>query len=434
MILTLIAIAFWACTSAPRPRLTPPPLPAMEAPEGADRDFTQGWYDLSLGHVAEAQRAFVASTAPEALRQAGFGFVSRAQGNQRNARAHFEKALVLAPETWIAAWGLSMLHDQGGDSEAAVAVLELSARHLPENRVIGDRLAELRDREARRWQQQAEKYRRDGSLPEALEALEKALRYAPGRIDLLRDAARLQAAAGDQTDAIPHLEAIVHSPAATADDLRALGNAYEETGDLEAAYLAFSRWQASRPEDPEARKVVERVRDRFLTGKFPPRFRAIFHKATLTREDLVALIDHRFGAQLALRGQPPVILSDVPGSYVEEAIVRLATFGVIRPASEHHFDRFAPADRTLLAEAIKVLYESLRSPQERPEKRPPEASLAPADVPPQHRGVAAITLLLDLHLLPLDAEGRFLPESPVSPLEALAALSGLNRLLPHPGH
>ena len=53
----------------------------------------------------------------------------------------------------------------------------------------------------------------------------------------------------------------------------------------------------------------------------------------------------------------------------------------------------------------------------------------PVDVPEGHRGAGAISQIIDLGLLALDAEGRFLPENPVTPLEALTVLSGLSRII-----
>ncbi len=428
-ILLLGVIVTWACAAPPRPRLDPPPLPQGELPAEADPAFARGWQEVVAGRASEAIKAFTLSAAPETLRITGFGYVSWIQGNQGNARSAFEKALGLAPRNWLAAWALSWIHDRDGNAEAAVTVLEQAAPGTPPGGAISLRIQELCERESRRWRQQAETNRTAGQLVAASEAAGRALRYNPGDPDLLRLAAGLFLETGSVAKALPHLETLARRPDASGDDLRRLAEACERAGDLEGALLAFTRAQALNPGDSAMTERLARIQLKFLARDAHPRFRAIFGKTALTREDLVALIDRQFGSRLVLRGEAPRILSDVPGSFVGEAIVCQATLGVIKPAGEHTFDRFSLADRTLLALALKELADRLIPPP-----TPPAASTwpRPIDVPEGHRGAMAIAFVLGQRLLALDDQGRFFPENPVTPLEALTVLSGLSRIIPPP--
>ncbi len=153
----------------------------------------------------------------------------------------------------------------------------------------------------------------------------------------------------------------------------------------------------------------------------PEKFKKIFFKTEINREELAALIGYYFEPYIQM-DRAPEIITDIDGSFAREYIIKTCTSGIMDARPDHTFDRFSTPDRATFAVILNSLIRYLEKKGHRLRFTPLAAPAAAADISPLHKNYDVITFLVNSQILPLDAVNNFNPTQPVSPAAVIYAL------------
>jgi hypothetical protein len=179
--------------------------------------------------------------------------------------------------------------------------------------------------------------------------------------------------------------------------------------------------QKLKPDDITYINKVSDLKVKFYDLNMPEKFKNIFFKQDINREELAALVGHYFERYLDIR--PPVIITDIGSSFAKEHIIKIATLRIMNVRPDHSFDRFRTINRTTFAVVINRLVNYLRNEQGLTINLvPPEKTIEPVDISPVHKYYKVIKFLLNSQLIKTDDENRFNPTAKVTPAEVLISI------------
>jgi len=178
-----------------------------------------------------------------------------------------------------------------------------------------------------------------------------------------------------------------------------------------------------KPGDLAYINKVNDLKVKFYEINMPEKFKNIFFKQEINREELAALIGHYF--EKYLESRQPMIITDISGSFAMKQIISVCTLGIMKIRPDHSFDRFSVIDRAAFAVVISRLLDYLKDRGYRVEFAPPDEYIEPGDVSQLHKDYGIIKLMVNSDLVKLDAEGRFNPTAKVTPAEVLLSIRKL---------
>lgn len=419
MLLAALVLFTVACAGV-RPVTVDFHLPALESGTFIDSFYRQGWEQLRQGDSEAAYRSFQNSVAPLDRKQAAFGYVFLARRKYSAAGEQFARALESNPANLEAGMGRAM-------------ILELEGRTPEAFRAYGDLLLQA---PADAWiKLKYESIRADATQAHLLEAeqakgqddarylraLEQASFYSPDMTAITLQIAEHHYARDELQLSLPRYEAVLEKEPHNEDVLLKLAAIYEKSEKFDLAIVTLDRLLALKPGDPFLEGEKRRLRDRFQEVTLPEKFKRIFFKTEINREELAALIGFYFDRHLEL-DRAPEILTDIDGSFAREQIIKTVTAGIMRARPDHSFQRFAAPDRARFAVTLQALIDYLKGKGRVLRFTPLTQTPVAADLSPLHKEYAAITLLLNSQVLALDADGLFNPTRPVAPAEVITAL------------
>lgn len=425
--LPVVFVLLLAACGGVRPVAVDFHLPAIEGGAFVDSYYRQGWEQLRQGDSEAAYRSFQDSMAPLDKKQAAFGYVFLARRKFSAAADQFERALEGNAENIEAAMGRAM-------------VLELEERTADAFRAYGDLLirvpndawVKLKYESIRSAATQAHllaaEQARDRDKGAVLRELEQAAFYSPEMTAITLQIADHHYAEGDLDRALPRYEAVLEREPHNEAVLLKLAAIYERQERFELALVTLDRLLALKPGDLRLEGEKKRIRDRFQEMTLPEKFKRIFFKAEINREELAALIGFYFERDLELAGAPE-ILTDIDGSFAREQIIKTVTAGIMSARPDHSFQRFAAPDRAVFAVTLRSLIAFLESKGRRLRFTPAAAPVVAADLSPLHKDYQAISGLLNAQVLTLDGQGNFNPTQPVAPSEVIYALKKIQNAI-----
>jgi hypothetical protein len=220
---------------------------------------------------------------------------------------------------------------------------------------------------------------------------------------------------------MPYYEAVLEKEPHNEAVLLKLAAIYEKKEKFDLAIVTLDRLLALKPGDPFLEGEKKRIRDRFQEMALPEKFKRIFFKSEINREELAALIGFYFDRYIEMDG-PPEIITDIDGSFAREQIMKTATAGIMRSLPDHTFARFVTPDRARFAVTLQALIDYLRQKGHTLRFTPLAAAAVAADLSPLHKDHAVIAALLNSQVMALDPQGNFNPTQPVSPGDVITAL------------
>lgn len=402
-------------------------LPALDGGAFADSYYRQGWEQLRQGDSEAAYRSFQNSMAPLDKKQAAFGYVFLARRKFSAAADRFASALEGNPQNVEAAMGRAMVLElEGRTADAFRAYGDLLIR------VPGDAWVKLKYESIRSDATQAHllaaeqaRGRNKGSY---LRELEQAAFYSPEMTAITLQIADHYDAEGDLERALPGYEAVLERDPHNEAVLLKLAVLYERKEKFDLAIVTLDRLLAMKPGDPVLEAEKKRLRDRFQEVTLPEKFKRIFFKTEINREELAALIGFYFERDLEL-GAAPEILTDIDGSFAREQIIKTVTAGIMNARPDHSFQRFAAPDRAGFAVTLRALIRFLESKGRRLRFTPAAAAAVAADLSPLHKDYEVISGLLNAQVLTLDGQGNFNPTRTVAPSEVIYALKRIQNAI-----
>jgi len=428
----LVSIALLAgCAGTPRVR-TEVSIPTLESGAvGVDDTYANGWQRLRAGDPGQAMDLFRRSRADEDRLYVAFGFVYLVKGKLELAERNFKNALVLNKESAPALLGMAEYYRNQGDKREAFRIYSRLRTEYPDNPWVRLRHEQIRSAETERWLREAEKLQRENADGDVYrQALEKALYYSPDLVAVKEKLAEyLSSRQGGEQAAEVYQDIIASSPG-NLEALEKLGGLYAEQGKYDYALVTYRRLQEKDPGNLDVSNRINMLKMRFNEAGFAVRFKNIYFKIDLTREELAALLGHYFQDEMVMSSSPRII-TDIQHSFAREAIVKLCSLGIMELRPDHSFGvgnlEVLKVTRARFAVVMRNMIRYLENRGVTLALTASENPLDAADVLPVHKQHDVIRFMINARLMELDETGRFRPSELVTPMEALRSIMEVRR-------
>jgi Tfp pilus assembly protein PilF len=406
-------------------------IPDLEASLDSDSYYLEGWRNLKEGNPDRAIKNFQESRSADEKLFLGFGYAFLAQDKLDLARKNFQRCLEVDPDNLQAQFGLATIHELLNEKEKAFLLYaKLRAAH-PGNAWVKVRYDYIKSTETGNYLKQAEQFKGVNDTA-YIEALESAARYSPGIVDIKVEIADFYAADGQNEKAVRQYEEVLETTPNDESVLMKLAGVYENLSRFDSAVVIYKKMLELRPGDLDISNKINELKSKFYELKLPAKFKNIFFKEDLNREELAALIGYYF--EDYLKPGTPVIITDIGGSFAKEYIIGVCTLKIMRLRPDHSFDRFTTVNRAAFAVVVDALLKYLqqtRTGDYAIRFTPLEETVEPLDISPLHKDYEIIKFLVNASILKLDEENNFNPTHNISPPEVLVAIKKiLNSLRP----
>lgn len=396
-------------------------IPDLDNSQYNDSAYIEGWQNLRAGKPRQALENFQQSTSMDEKLYVGFGYVFLAQNKLSLARRNFEKALEINPDNWQAHFGLGNLYELLKEKERAFRLYATLRTKYPENIWVKERYDSIKSSETQKYLDQARQFKMVNQSEQYIEALKKAALYSPEMSDLEIEMGDYFFSQGQYDIAAKHYEKVVQRFPQREKILFKLAGVYEDSQKYDSAVVVYKRLLELKPGSMTYINKINDLKIKFYDVNLPTKFKNIFFKRNITREDLAALIGHYFEKYLEPRS--PVIITDIGGSFAKGQIIKVCTLGIMEVRPDHSFDRFLLINRAAFAVVFDRLLRYLEKERGYTVKlAPPDEDMVPHDISPLHKHYKIITFMVNAQLLKLDKENQFHPTLKVTPTEVLISI------------
>lgn len=410
--------------------LFPEVPPDLAASDVVDR-HQRAWRLLQSGDQKASSREFAAilKRMPDFYpAETGLAYVELAGGDEREALERFDRVLGTA-NTYVPALvgrGQALLELKREDD--ALVSFQAALAEDPSLPDVGRRVEVLTFRRVQEEVAAARSAAEAGRLDEAKAAYERALGASPESPFLLRELGVVQRRRGEDNAALEHFRKAASLDPTDAASQRQIGELLEEQGDLEGALRAFI---AARSIDPSAEldARIERLRAGVALSGLPAEYREIQNAPAVKRADLAALLGVKLDAILQrVIPRRAMLMTDTRGHWASPWILSVAGAGVMDVFPNHTFQPATPVQRGDLAQVTSRVLNIIAA--EHPGTRPPWTGSRPriTDVDSMHPRYPAVAASVAAGVLPLLADEMFMPDRPVSGVEASEAVDRLAAL------
>jgi cytochrome c-type biogenesis protein CcmH/NrfG len=395
-------------------------LPVLQSGDYSDAFFRQGWELLQKGDSDAAYKSFQLSEVRLDKKQAAFGYVFLARKKFSAAAAQFTQALATNANNLEAGMGMAMIHEfEGKMAEAYQAYGNLLVK-APEDAWIKLKYESIRSSATQGFLLEAENVK-NTDKEKYVRALEQAAWFSPDLTAITLQIADHYYGENEWQRSLPYYEAVLEKDAHNEAVLLKLAYIYEKNEKIDMALVTLDRLLALKPGEPFLESEKKRIRDRFQEMNLPEKFKKIFFKTEINREELAALIGYYFERFIQM-DQAPEIITDIDGSFAREYIIKTCSNGIMEARPDHTFDRFSTPDRATFAVILNALIQYMEKKGHLLRFTPLATAAAAADLSPLHKNYDAINFLVNSQILPLDTTNNFNPTQPVSPASVIYAL------------
>lgn len=406
-------------------------IPDLDKTQFNDTAYTEGWELLKLGKPDDALKWFQESNVVDDKLHVAFGYVFLAQNKLAFAKQNFEKALQLNPENLQAYFGLAAMHELLKENDKAFRIYSRLLTKHPENGWIKARYEFLKSAGTQHYLEQARQLKAANQTEKYIEALKNAASYSPELSDIEIEMAEYYRGLGQYDDAALHYENVVQQFPEKVDILNRLAEVYEKGEKFDSAVVIYRKLLELKPGEIIYLNKVNELKIKFYEINMPEKFKNIFFKQDINREEFAALIGHYFEKYLGTRS--PLIITDISGSFAMKEIIRVSTLGIMKVRPDHSFDRFGVIDRAAFAVITGRLLSYLGDQGYSVDFPPPTEIIEAADISQLHREYRTISLMVNAGLVKLDNEGRFSPTLKVTPAEVLLSIRKIINHISEPG-
>lgn len=400
-------------------------IPDLDRSQYTDSYYEAGWQYLKQGKPDLALKSFEMSNSEDQLLYVGFGYAFLAKNKPDMAKRNFEKCLDINPDNLQAHFGLATMFEQLNDLETAFRIYsKLRAAH-PENSWVKVRFDYIKTTETERYLKEAEMYNNQDSPEGYIGALEKASGFSPEMVELKMKIGDYYSEKEIYDQAAPQYEALVEKQPNDEMLLTKLAGVYEKMKKYDSAVLIYRRMLEFKPGDLDITNKINNLKMKFYELNLPAKFKNIFFKDKLTREDLAALLGYYFDKYL--EQLPPVIITDIGSSFAKSYIIKVCTLEIMKLRPDHSFDRYSIVNRAVFAVVMDALLRYLESTDGDAtgnvfQFEPPDEVMEPVDISTLHKDYNTIKFLVNSGIMKLNAQRNFNPTDNISPSEALVAI------------
>lgn len=402
-------------------------IPELDTTQYNDSAYTAGWEKLKAGKPGEAIKKFQESTVVDEKLYIGFGYAFLAQNKVSLAKQNFEKALAINPGNWQAHFGLATMYESVKDISRAFHIYSRLRAKYPENNRIKMKYENIKTAETQRYLEKARQLKLEKQTDKYIEALKEAASYSPEMIDIETEMADFFYSQGQYDKAALHYENVseaLHDPVKRKEILLKLSDVYEKNLKYDSAIIVYTNLLELEPGNITFMKKINDLKVKFYEENLPAKFKNIFFKEDVTREDVAALIGYYFDKYLDTR--PAVIITDIGNSFARDQIIKVCTLGIMKVRPDHSFDRLPIIDRAAFAVIINNLVKYLEEEKGYTIKlAPTEDVVEPADISPEHKNYEIIRFMVHAQVIKLDQENKFNPTLKVTTSEVLGTIRKL---------
>ena len=395
-------------------------LPAIQGGDSADVHFRQGWQQLKNGDSDSAYKSFQLSDVRLDKKQAAFGYVFLARRKYSAAADQFAAALETNPDNLEAGMGMAMIHEFEGDTAEAYRAYGNLLVKAPDDAWVKLKHESIRTSATQEHLLEAENAKNTDKA-KYIRALEQAAWYSPDMAAITLQIADYYHDENEWQRSLPFYEAVLEKDAHNEAVLLKLAALYEKKENFDMALVTLDRLLALKPGDPFLEAEKKRIRESIQELNLPEKFKRIFFKTEINREELAALIGYYFEPFITM-DLAPAIITDIDGSFAREYIIKVCTSAIMNARPDHTFDRFSTPDRASFAVILNSLIQYLGKSGRKLSFSPMPSASAAADLSPLHKNYETIKFLVNAQVLPLDAENKFNPTRAVSPADVIYAL------------
>ncbi len=405
-------------------------VPNLDPAKSYDSQYMEGWENLRRGKAGRALENFKQSSVADENLYVGFGYAFLVQNKFSLAAQNFQKALDLSPENLQAQLGFAALYEARKDIRKAFNLYSRLRVQFPDNPWVKVRYDYIKSTETEKHLRKAREYQDQGRDDDYISSLKNAALYSPETIDIKIQIAEFFQQKEDFLQAITYYEEILETYPNKEDILFKLAGAFEQMEKYDSAIVIYKKILELKPGDIDISNRINDLKVKFYDMDLPEKFKNIFFKNVVNREDLAALIGHYFDKFLEIRGVPEII-TDIANSYAREYIIKVCTLGIMKLRPDHSFGMGDRSGFDVNRAGFAVVMHSLLKFLEREgymlKFTPLEEVLEPADISPLHKNYTIIKFMMNAQLLKLDDSRAFNPTYDVSPSEAIMALKKILR-------
>lgn len=410
-------------------------IPELDTNQYNDSAYTMGWEKLKAGKPDEALKKFQESNVVDEKLYVGFGYAFLAQNKVSLAKQNFEKALAINPANWQAHYGLAALYESVKDIGKAFQIYARLRTKYPENNWIKSKYEYIKTAETQRNLEKARVFKRENKTEKYIAALKEAAIYSPEMTGIEIEMADFYYSEGQYDQAVRHYENVaegLQDVAQKKEILLKLAAIYEQNLKYDAAIIIYNNLLEFEPGNKTFMNKISDLKTKFYEEKLPAKFKNIFFKEDVTREDVAALIGYYFDKYLDAR--PPIIITDIGNSFARDQIIKICTLGIMKVRPDHSFDRLPVIDRAAFAVIINNLVKYLEEEKGYSIKlTPAEGVVEPVDISPMHKDYGIIRFMANAQMIKLDKENKFNPTLKVTSAEVLATIKKLLNSIEEPG-
>jgi len=408
---------------APKQVNTDVHVPELDRSQYNDSNYIEGWEKLKNGFPKEALKNFQDSNVVDEKLYVGFGYSFLGQSKIELARRNFEKALSINPNNLQALFGMASLYELINEKKKAFQLYAKIRTEKPENAWAKVRYDSIKTAETENYLKKAEQYKHFNQTEEYINALENASWYSPEIIDIKIEIADFYNTEQQYEQAARQYEQILEKAPYNTDILMKLAAVYEKLNRFDSALVVYRKMQELKPGDLDISNKINELKIKFYDSNLPPKFKDIYFKSEVNREELAALIGYYFDKYLEKRS--PVIITDIAGSFAQEYIIRVCSLDIMNLMPDHSFDRYGKINRAALAVVFNSLLKYLETSSHNSYEmqfHPLDEVVEPSDISPLHKDYETIKFLVNAEIMKLDENNRFNPTRPASPSEVLESL------------
>ena len=424
-VLIMLALFLSSCATF-QPTYTPPtfylenPQPVILAQLTLEERiaFEEGWKSLKQGNLNRARKEFSRLSPDNAFFNLGEGYCRLSEQKLSEAEAFFLKALEINPELVSARIGLAIIYEQRANTENLFKQLREIVKKFPEHSWAKPRYNELKSKFTQSQIKEAQNFLNQNKKEQAREALLRALFYSPESVEAHWQLARIYRSEKKYTQALNHYEALFTLKPQDKQILREYAETLQENDDLSKSLDIYEKLLALAPDDAQVREKVEFLKNQLGIIELPSMYQEIPKSQAITRQDLAAILAIKFNQYLPQPSSPRIIV-DIGTSWASKFIIRVASAQLMDIYSNHTFEPNRPITRAELAETFYRLVNYLKGKGKKLIPILPLEKIQITDISEDNPYYLPAASMVSYQLMELSSGKRFLPDLPVSGLEAL---------------
>lgn len=430
-----LALLASACATLPPP--APPPFHIESIPPAVTGTMTleeritaeEAWEALRAGRGDRAETLFVRLGVESAVGRAGLGYVAFLREELATAQEEFQEAIRLRPDFVPARVGLAQIYELTGEDDQLFTQYQEILKAEPGHPWAAPRLENLRVRKSEELRGEAAAALSAGDLEQAKKVFLTILFFDPASVDAHLQLARVYRREGNSPSALVHLKAAVDAAPENKSVWSEYAEALAEAEQFGRSLEAYERVTKIDPEDEAAAKRLESLKSKMGVFEVPSLYDTIPAAASVTREQLAALVAVKFSADLDGGDSKPPIIIDIGTSWAQKMILQVAALGLMDVYDNHTFLPRQELNRAEFAEVVLRLMKLLQAKGYRLIAQIPADRIRVTDVPPDSYYHEAVVQALSYQVMELVPGGTFGPGAALTGAEAIRALDTLRALI-----